>query len=257
MSSNVTIGQIQRPSDNRSYINAINNRFTRKWGTEAGGFVDPLLTGSFGIYFDVASPVWSHLSTVSAVYGKQQTSLFPDTGRLLLESASRGVTIPGKTLNTTEIPGIGGIKFVIPTTIEVDNSVTIKFLEFEGTPVTSIFNLWVRLIKDSKNGLSTLRGTSLSKEEYSTNLLYYTTKGDGVSVQYAALYSGLWPKKDPAELHGHDIESVDRVEIDIDFAFDYVFEDSNVYALAQNKAIEQYESGVSSVAEYENVSMNI
>lgn len=244
-------------SSDHSFIHAGQNRFTRKWGTEYGNVVNPLISGHFGVKFDITSDAFRLVADLARRTNKNLNGLTENSIPPLLESITRSVTIPGKTLNSTEITGIGGIKFVVPTTIEIDNNITVKFLELENNPVTTIFSTWCRLIKDSKTGASNLRGDWYSKEKYSTNLLYYTTKPDLVSIQYAAFYAGVWPKKDPADMHSFDLEAADRVEIDMDFAYDYVFEDRWVYDIAARDAMTKNNELAGTMSGYESQVRNI
>jgi hypothetical protein len=101
------------------------------------------------------------------------------------------------------------------------------------------------MIRDNKIGLTAFKGTkgstvvgsaAYNKANYSATLLYWTTKPDGVTVEYAAAYSGVFPTKDPLDAFTGDINSVDKLEIDIEYSLDRVWHEDWVYKMAQTEA---------------------
>ena len=44
-----------------------------------------------------------------------------------------------------------------------------------------------------------------NKENYGATLAYWTTKPDGVTVEFAAIYTGMFPTKDPMDLFSGDV----------------------------------------------------
>ena len=148
-----------------------------------------------------------------------------------LQGACLSVTPPGGTFNKTEFTGIGGLKWAVPTTMDYGNTVTVKFLEFSHTPVLSIIHAWCRLIRDAKTGVSSLRGSddAYSKTEYAGTMFYWTTKPDGMTVEYSACYTGMFPSKDPQDLYSGDVTAVDKLEVDIEFNVDWTWHEQWVH----------------------------
>jgi hypothetical protein len=155
-----------------------------------------------------------------------------------LESSCLSVTPPGGTLNKTEFQGIGGTKWSVPTNIDYTNSVSMKFLEFTHLPVANIFHAWVRMIRDYKTGTSHLHDSdsAYTKSAYAGSLLYWTTKPDGVTVEYSAAYTGLFPSKDPQDLFTSDVSSIDKLEVDMEFNVDWIWHEDWVHTKAQTAA---------------------
>ena len=163
----------------------------------------------------------------------------------LLESACTSVTPPGGTLNKVQFQGLGGSKWSVPGSIDYGNTITLKYTEFSGLPIFRVHRTWCRMIRDNKIGLTGMAGSNgnqaptsykYNKSDYSATLLYWTTKPDGVTVEYYAAYSGVFPLKDPMDMFNGDINSVDKLEIDIDYNVDMVWHEDWVYELAQHEA---------------------
>jgi hypothetical protein len=161
-----------------------------------------------------------------------------DTGSVL-SAAMMAVTPPGGTLNKVQFQGLGGSKWSVPGSIDYGNTISIKYTEFSGLPIHRIHRAWCNAIRDNKIGLTALSNNGLisgkyNKANYSATLLYWTTKPDGVTVEYYAAYSGVFPLKDPMDVFSGDINSVDKLEIDIDYNVDMVYHEDWVYELIQN-----------------------
>ena len=170
----------------------------------------------------------------------------PDGGAAgTLSAACTGVTPPGGTLNKAEFQGLGGVKWAVPTNIDYGNTITLKYIEFSGLPILRIHRAWVNMIRDNKSGLTALdlqsdQGAAGSgaynKANYAANLLYWTTKPDGKTVEYYAAYSGVFPTKDPQDSFPGDITSIDKLEIDIDYNVDMIWHEDWVWKLCQQAA---------------------
>jgi hypothetical protein len=157
---------------------------------------------------------------------------------VFLQGACLSVTPPGGTLNKTEFTGIGGLKWAVPTNMDYTNTVTVKFLEFSHLPVLSIISGWFRLIRDAKTGVSALNsGPDIyTKSSYAGSMFYWTTKPDGVTVEFSALYTGMFPSKDPQDLFAGDLTAVDKLEIDIEFNVDWTWHETWVHDKCQGYA---------------------
>jgi hypothetical protein len=164
----------------------------------------------------------------------------------VLDCACTSVTPPGGTLNKVSFATLGGGKWAVPGSIDYGNTITLKYTEFSGLPIFRIHRTWCRMIRDNKIGLTGLAGDNgkdmsttkkkYNKSDYSATLLYWTTKPDGVTVEYYAAYSGVFPLKDPMDLFNGDINSVDKLEIDIDYNVDMIWHEDWVYNLAKEEA---------------------
>ena len=113
-----------------SFYNVARNRVTRNFGGTVVGTADPYVTGYHFIMFQKLPPMLS----------KYAGGLEEDEIRNLLSGACLSVTPTGGTLNKVEFTGLGGIKWSVPANIDYGNSVSIKFLEFNGTPILNIFH---------------------------------------------------------------------------------------------------------------------
>jgi len=103
------------------------------------------------------------------------------------------------------------------------------------------------MIRDNKIGLTALAGNNgndtltkfnYNKADYSATLLYYTTKPDGVTVEHATAYSGVFPTKDPLDSFTGDITAIDKLEIDINYNVDMIWHEDWVYKMARKHAKE-------------------
>jgi hypothetical protein len=200
------------------------NNFSRRWGGTRVKTVDPYITGYHFINF-VYLP-----STLEA----NVTGSFKNLGGLnagaiknVLASACLSVTIPGATVNKAEFNGLGNIKFAVPSNVDWDNTVTIRFLESSGLPILGIMHGWVRMIRDYRAGVSALSEQGqYTKSNYAATMYYWTTEPNGKQVEYHSCMTGMYPLKDPTDQFGHDITAYDKLEIDIDWNVDYLWHEA-------------------------------
>jgi hypothetical protein len=203
-----------------SFAKVPNNRLTRNFGGTIAGVADPYLTGYHFVYF------------AGIPSGLVPYSDLPDTQTIgnILAASCLSVTPPGGTLNKVEFTGLGGIKWSVPGNIDYGNSVSVKFLEFNGTPILNIMHGWIKMIRDYRSGVSNLvDGDNLSgytKSTYACVMYYWTTAPDAKTVEYYAAYDGVFPTKDPQDLFTSDVETVGRLDVEIEFNCDYVWHES-------------------------------
>lgn len=143
----------------------------------------------------------------------------------ILESTITSVNIPQRSLSKTTINGLNGKKWSIPTTVEVGDSINTKFNEFSGTPVSQIITQWFDLIRDPLYHTSPLE--DYNKNEYGGKLLVWITDPTSRKIEKVYLMTGLFPMKDPRDIFSGDINTVDKVEIDIEFNVDNVYDGDN------------------------------
>lgn len=229
-----------------SFVNVPNNRLTRNFGGTVAGVADPYVSGYHFIYF-------AKLPAALADYAQ-----LPDDGTIknLLAGACLSVTPPGGTLNKVEFTGLGGIKWAVPANVDYGNSVSVKFLEFNGTPILNIFHGWIKMIRDYRTGTSALiDGESLggyTKSTYAGIMYYWTTAPDAKTVEYYAAYDGVFPTKDPQDLFTSDVETVGRLDTEIEFNCDYIWHEAWTKTKCQQLADEVYGLKASVIEEYGN-----
>ena len=202
-----------------SFATLKENILTRKFGGTTVGTADPYLTGYHFIWFESLPSNLVNFTTE----GNAGIGSISDI-QYILAASCMSVTPPGGTLNKVEYTGLGGIKWSVPGNIDYGNAVTIKFTEFNKTPIFDIFHGWFKLIRDYRTGVTDLidgdEGDGYSKSTYAGGMYYWTTTPDAQSIEYYAYYDGMFPNKDPQDLFTSDVETVGKLEIEIEFNVD-------------------------------------
>lgn len=204
------------------------NIATRNFGGTTHGVADPFVTGYFYLWFQKLPPKLGD-------YVGRLNSGISDLGDIksVLAATCTGVTPPGGTLNTVEFTGLGGTKWGVPGNIDYGNTVSLKFFEMNKTPLLDILHGWFKLMRDYRTGVTDLRdgdsGEGYSKKSYAGLLFYWTTSPDGRSIEYAACYDGVYPTKDPQDLFASDIETVGKLDIEVEFHCDTPWHEPWVY----------------------------
>ena len=202
-----------------SFKNLTSNVLTRKFGGTTVGVADPYVTGYHFIWFD-------RLPSALNTYTRQGPSGLDSIGDIqkILAASCLSVTPPGGTLAKVEFTGLGGIKWAVPGNIDYGNSVSVKFLEFSKTPILDIMHSWVKMIRDYRTGVTELEdtdeGIGYSNRTYAATLFYWTTAPDAMTVEYYAAYDGVFPTKDPQDLFSSDVETIGKLDIEIEFNCD-------------------------------------
>lgn len=193
-----------------SPLNSGTGKFLRKWGTINKSYVvEPYVTGYHFIKFINFPKIQSNSGSL------------PQNPKNFLEASCLAVTLPGATMNKAEVIGLGNIKYGVPTNADVDNTLTIRFLETQGVPIAKIITAWFNDIRHISLGISKM--DDYNKANYSANLLYWTTRPDGKTIEYYACLAGVFPTRAPLDVFGHDLASYDKLEIDVEFHVDYIF----------------------------------
>lgn len=202
------------------------NLLTKRFGGHTVGVADPYITGYHFIWFDRIPDLSSYLAD------EPTGSMTTEQCQRMLSSLCTGVTPPGGTLNKVEFTGLGGIKWSVPGNIDYGNTVSIKFTEMQKLPIASIMHSWVKMIRDYRTGVSNLEegsGNEYSKRNYAALMYYWTTAPDIRTVEYYACYDGMFPSKDPQDLFASDVETVGKLDIEIEFNVDYAWHERWVY----------------------------
>jgi hypothetical protein len=214
-----------------AFLATTKNMLSRRWGGHNTGVADPYITGYHFIYFEGLPELFKIEDPVTG-------SMNAATAGQILSATCTGVTPPGGTLNKIEFTGLGGVKWAVPGNLDYGNSISIKFTEMQGLPVTSIMHRWIKAIRDYRTGATgdegklkdtPSDGQGYSKKTYSSLLYYWTTAPDAETIEYYACYDGVFPTKDPADLHASDIESIGKLDIEIEFNVDYVWHENWVH----------------------------
>jgi len=159
-----------------------------------------------------------------------------------LSAACVGVTPPSQSIIGVGYDASAGVKFENMTKVTNGNTINIKYIEMSGIPIFKIHKAWVEYLREAKTGLDvpmSWSGKPEHKNDYCGNILYWTTKPDGSTVEYAALYSGVYPTVDPHDMFAFDVNNVDKVELDISYHVDYIFTDPWVINTAKKYAQEK------------------
>ena len=209
------------------------DQLRRTFGGTTVGTADPYLTGLFGIQFAKLPAALESRVNPYDISSNNEV-------RKILAGTCISVTPPGGTLNSQDYTGLGGIKSGVPSNIDYGNVVTLRFVEMNGIPVFRIIHEWFKMIRDYRFGASNLQETAsltgYSKRTFSGLLYYWTTAPDAKTVEFAACYDGVYPTKDPQDLFGSDIDTVGRLDIDIDFHIDTPWQESWVKTKCQEFA---------------------
>ena len=200
-----------------SFSNVSGNLFSRNFGGTTIGVADPYITGYHFIHFDSFPDIISYIPKRCNLSASEVTQV--------LSATCTGVTPPGGTLNKIEFTGLGGTKWAVPGNIDYGNTVSLKFVEMESLPIASIMHGWVKLMRDYRHGAAHIaHGVDDStKKRYSALLYYWTTAPDGITVQYYACYDGVFPAKDPQDLFASDVETIGKLDVEIEFNVDYTW----------------------------------
>jgi hypothetical protein len=230
-----------------SFAKVPNNRLTRNFGGTVAGVADPYLSGYHFVYF-------ASIPNGLPKYADDMTT--KQIGNILAASCL-SVTPPGGTLNKVEFTGLGGVKWAVPGNIDYGNSVSVKFLEFNGIPLLNIFHGWIKMIRDYRTGTANLiDGDNLSgytKSTYACVMYYWTTAPDAKTVEYYAAYDGVFPTKDPQDLFTSDVETVGRLDVEIEFNCDYVWHEQWVKEKCQMLADDVYAIKADVIEDYGNI----
>lgn len=219
-----------------SFKNLTSNLMNRKFGGTTVGVADPYISGYHFIWFDKLPSALTNY-TSRGISGLDNI----DDIKKILAASCLSVTPPGGTLAKVEFTGLGGIKWAVPGNIDYGNAVSVKFLEFSKTPILDIMHSWVKMIRDYRTGVTELEdtdeGIGYSNRTYAATMFYWTTAPDAMSIEYYAAYDGVFPTKDPQDLFSSDIETIGKLDIEIEFNCDYPWHEPWVKDKIENNYI--------------------
>ena len=165
----------------------------------------------------------------------------------LARVSNNAVTIPDITLNTVEVlSGFGGTnKIPVPTNLETQNEMSVKYYEYSGTPLTKAHQAWISAIRDYASGVSIIQNYSWIN--YTGEMLYITTKPVKFTdterptpdlIETAHLFTGVIPQPDKQSSFNSDLGTSDKVEQEISYKFAQMFMGKDVHEYAATKLSE-------------------
>ena len=230
-----------------AFIKMLNMVRTHNFGgTNVTYSCEPYISGYGFIKWYLPRNLTNYLKALSIPDSSHQTgsAVEPQKAEQYLSASCVGVTTPSQSLTGVTYDASAGIQFENVTKVNNGNTLNIKYTEMSGSPIYKIHKSWIEYIRDAKSGFSvpvTYGGKPEIKNDYCGNVLYWTTKPDGITVEFAALYSGIYPTVDPQENFGFDINSIDKVELDYSYHLDFIWTDPWVLKTAQKYAKDKVE----------------
>ena len=178
------------------------DRMRRMFGGEKT-FIDPYTTGYHFVYFFPPDTIG------------QEVGQF-------LTTVCQSVQIPGYNVNAIQYNGLNNMKWQVPGTVELESQqFTCTFTEMAGLPITQIMGRWVTIFRNVLYGISDPSAqNTYSQGAYKGKAVYATTLPDGLTVQFAAVFTGVFPLSIPTDKFGSDVTNHDKVEHSISFSFD-------------------------------------
>lgn len=188
-------------------------------GMANSDIIDPYISGYYYLVW-IRKPA----GIVGDKAGQVPKTFFDDITRVL----SSGVTLPGITLNTTDVVTSfsNASKVSTPTSIERDNTLGIKFNEMSGLPIIKNISNWIFSIRDPLTGLSKVANYGI--KNISGDLLVILTKPilssaanaqDEGFIERAYYFTNLFPTNIPDDILSPDLATQDKIEVDIQFKF--------------------------------------
>lgn len=222
--------QVAPDTSHKKIFDATYNKDVRKFDRNFGGNIktEPYLSGYTFAKFFIPSTI-SVRTIIDTSLGQMLNNLLYNVTteqnemyNSILESSFVSTTIPSKSIQTITHNGLNGNNWHQPGGTTIDDTISMKFMEFSGTPVTQIIGEWIDLISSSPYNVSRLK--NFTKNEYQGKILIWNTSPNGKDIEKQYLFTGVFPTKDPRDLFGHDISSVDKIDVNIDFSFDKMFD---------------------------------
>jgi len=208
----------------------MNRRFMSRMNQE-----DAFVTGYFFVWWKVPDKVAPVYTKLFAPEKYNLVASNPDDMSAMLSALTIAVpTIPDTMINQNSMSGMGGVKWGVATNIDHPTNVGFKFRELAGLPVCKTIASWFSLIRDPNSGISLLQGEEYTKKNWSGEALLSYVKPDGVTVEMATRFEGIYPLKYPSDLFTSDVTAVNPLEADIDFHVDSIWSDPQALAEAKN-----------------------
>ena len=128
--------------------------------------------------------------------------------------------------------GYAGRTFEIPTILKDDtNEVTIRLLEFSGSPMREYIEMWLTGVADPNSGLTHYHGLALpnpknannkpdlevSQGNHTMEAIYVVTDATGCNIEFACMLCNMFPKGSVRSHFNYESGTSAHVEIDVAF----------------------------------------
>lgn len=218
-----------------AFNNVLDKSRTRNFGgTSASYACEPYISGYCFIKWFLPPRLTDFLGSYVPSTDNDQVDFKPTAeycGKVL-SAAFVGITPPGQSIDFVEYRGSCGVVWNNPMRVNYGHNLSIKYIEMSGLPIYRIHKCWLDMIRDAHQGVKGKNYESdpiNQRDNYAGGVLYWTTKPDGVTVEYCCAYSGVVPERDNQEAFASDISSVDKVELDMSYRIDHLWTDSWVF----------------------------
>lgn len=170
-------------------------------------YIDPYLTGYHFVFFT-----------------KLPQALQTQGVGSFLTCNAQSVTVPDISVAPISFNGVNGFQWSVPGTVTYNHTVSIKFIEFAGIPITMIMGNWVNIYRNLIYGIADPTTTNAyTQSSYKGKMLYATTLPDAKTVQYAAAFTGVYPTNVPTSGFNSDRANQQKFEPNITFQFDMMY----------------------------------
>lgn len=129
--------------------------------------------------------------------------------------------------------GYAGRSFEIPTILKDEtNQITIKVLEFAGSPMREYLEMWLSGVADQNSGYTHYHGLALPREENGVlkppvleatqanqiaEAIYVQTDSTGYGIEFACMLCNMFPKGSPRAHFNQEPGTANHVELDVEF----------------------------------------
>jgi len=159
------------------------------------------------------------------------TTIFTDVAQHVtiknwFRTSAEGFTPPNKTLNKTDVPGMGGLGSSFLTGQTLTRTFSTTHREYSGLKLFNIINLWGNVI-DVNYGVN-VKGKTFYSSDYKADLyvglLKPTVQASGAlqaeDFEQVFLFSGVFPETIPYDSLNQDISTNDSIQLSVTWNFD-------------------------------------
>lgn len=125
--------------------------------------------------------------------------------------------------------GYAGRQFEIPTILKDDtNEITIKVLEFAGSPMREYIEMWLTGVSDPNSGFTHYHGLCIpdakgqikveaSQANHTMEAIYVVTDATGFNIEFACMLCNMFPKGIARNQFNQESGTSAHVELDLAF----------------------------------------
>lgn len=199
--------------------------------------IDPYLTGWHYMFISMPGTLINFITADAADSAGNENDQPITQPEEILNIHNLSLTPPATTLNKATMNSIGGFKWSVPTNMDIGDNITVRYNEYSGLPIYRIHKGWVDFIRNTNLGISNSNEASnLYQTDYKATIIYATTRPDGESIEFCSKFTGVFPTKIPTDSFASDIATSDKLEIDIEYSIDFMY-DNNKEVIEQAKAL--------------------